>query len=74
MGKVRNLLIIIDVKPSGFPVDIRNNGRPLLEMMLEYPECHNMSLTDSMNRASDGNLNRELVKKRSIGRIVRVVS
>ena len=63
MSKVGNFLIIIDVKPSGFSVDIRNNGGPLLEMMLEYPKCYNMSLTDSTNRVSDGNLNRELVNK-----------
>ena len=74
MGKVRNFLIIINVKPSGFPVDIRSNVRLLLEMMLRYPKCYDVSLTDSMNGASNGNLNRKLVNKWSIGRIVEVVS
>ena len=74
MGKVRNFLIIINVKPSGFPVDIRSNLRPLLETMLRCPKCYDVSLTDSTNGASNGNLNRKLVNKWSIGRIVGVVS
>ena len=74
MGKVRNLLIIINVKPSGFPVDIRSNVRPLLEMMLRCPKCYNVSLTDGTNGASNRNLNRKLVNKRNINRIVEVVS
>ena len=74
MSKVRNLLIIINVKPSGFPVDIKSNVRPLLEMMLRCPKCYDVSLTDGMNGASNRNLNRKLVNKWSIGRIVGVVS
>ena len=74
MGKVRNFLIIINVKPSGFLVDIRSNVRPLLETMLRCSKCYDMSLADSMNRASNRNLNKKLVDKWSIGKVVRVVS
>ena len=74
MSKVKNLLIIINVKPSGFPVDIRSNSELLLKIMLEYPKCYDMSLTDSTNGVSNRNLNKELVNKWSIGRVVRVVS
>ena len=74
MSKVRDFLIVINVKPSGFPVNIRCNSRPLLKTMLRCPKCYNMSLTDSTNRASDGNFNRKLVIKWDIGRVVRVVS
>ena len=74
VSKVRNLLIVIDVKPSSFLVDVRSNSRPLLKTMLGCPECYNMSLTDSANRALNRNFNRKLVIKWSIGRVVRVVS
>jgi len=63
VSKVRDFLIVINVKPSGFLVNIRCNSRPLLKMMLECPECYNISLTDSVDRVSNRNFNRKLVIK-----------
>ena len=74
MSKVRNLLIVINVKPSSFPVDVRSNSGLLLETMLGCSECYNMGMADSTNRASNRNFNRELVIKWGISRVVRVVS
>jgi hypothetical protein len=74
VSKVRDFLIVINVKPSGFPVNIRCNSRPLLKTMLGGPKCYNMSLADSVNRETNRNFNRKLVIKWSIGRVIRVVS
>ena len=74
MSKVGNLLIIINVKPSGFLVNIRSNDRPLLKTMLRCPKCYNVGLTDSMNRASNRNFNRKLINKWCIVKVVGIVS
>ena len=73
MSKVRNLSIVINVKPSGFPVDIRSNGRPLLKVMLGCPKCYDVGLTDSIDRVLNRNFNRKLVIKWSISRVVRII-
>ena len=74
ISKVRDFLIVINIKPSGFLVNIRCNCRPLLKMMLGGSKCYNMSLADSVNRVTSRNFNRKLVIKWSVGRIIRVVS
>ena len=74
MSKVKDLLIIFNIEPSGFLVNIRSNSGPLLKMILGCSKCYNMCLTDSTNGASNRDLNRKLVNKWSIGRIVGVVS
>jgi len=74
VDEVRNFLIVVNVKPGGFPVYIRYNGGPLLETVLGCPKCYNMSLADSTNRTTNRNFNRKLVNKWSIGKVIRVVS
>ena len=74
VDEVRNFLIVVNVKPGGFPVYIRCNSGPLLKTVLGCPKCYNMSLTDSANRTTNRNFDRELVNKWSIDKVVRVVS
>ena len=74
VSKVRDFLIVINVKPSGFPVNIRCNSRPLLKMMLRCLKCYNVSLAYSLNKVSDRNFNRKFINKRSIVKVIKIIN
>ena len=62
MSKIRNFLIVIDIKPCSWPVNILYNLRSLLEAPLGCPKCIYLCMAVSSNVVVYWEFNREIFK------------